>query len=421
MPSKTRPYYFDARYNFRDTGSGNSGTWVRYGDYQLVGNNAVSTDPNSPGRNHRYLISNGLNATTGLSGTEYVKKCNPTDFKCKAVYTSGAAEPYFAYELKGNLCAALLGNGNVSDLTYANTFLVPAENQARTRFYSQLADTITSFKGAVFAGELRESLQMIRNPARSLRRGISDYLDRLKKDGPRKARRDRPKFVRDTWLEYAFGWRPLVNDLENGMAAFMKSQWPRPIFKMVRGRGSAGARPKLLSPGLAQIGGAGVYFQYYIEETAEAQIKYYGIARSSGNGPSSFSYYGFTPTEFIPTIWELIPYSFLVDYFTNVGDIINSWSYRNIGCDWVSKGQLVLNRREIRKADLVILNPSIKFADRSGATGGSTLEFTSKLRLPSVTVPLPALQFQVPGMGTKWVNIAALTTQLGNTRRSLAS
>lgn len=421
MPSRTRPYYFDARYLFRDTGTGNSGVWQQYGTNQYVGNNSVSTDPNSPGRNYTYLIANGLNATTGLSGTEYQKKCIPTDFFCKAIYTSGLADPYFEYRLRGNLCASLLGNGSVSDLTYANTFLVPAENRARTTFYSNLSETISSFKGAVFSGELKESLEMIRNPARSLRRGISDYLDHLKKNGPRKARRDRPKFVRDTWLEYAFGWRPLVSDLEQGMTAFLSSRWPRPIFKMVRGRGKAGAQPKALPLGLAQIGSAGVYFQYLIEETAEAEIKYYGIARSYGNGPSSFAYYGFTPTEFIPTIWELVPYSFLVDYFTNIGDIISSWSYRNIGCDWVSKGQRVLNRREIRSADLVILNPSIKFASKSGASGGSTLEYTSKLRLPSVTVPLPALQFKVPGMGSKWVNIAALTTQLGNTRRSLAS
>lgn len=422
MPTKTRPYYFDNRYWYVDSSSGTSSQPIRVGDYSLIGNQTVSTDANTKGRNYRYLISNGLNATTGLTGTTILKTCQPGAVSYRADYVSGLEIPFFRYDLYGNITAYYLGSAS-TNLVLANSFLNAADNQARMRFYSNLASVNNAFKGMVFTGELKESLRMIRNPAQSLRKGISDYLDRLKKDGPRKSRRDRPKFVRDTWLEYSFGWKPLISDLENATVAFLKSKWTRPIFKMVRGSGSQGTQPKQDPVSYVSAGVSGIYLRFNKEHSSRADVRYYGIVRSTGTGPSSFGYYGFSPSEFVPTLYELIPYSFLVDYFTNLGDIVSSWSYRNIGCEWAARGTKVYNLSEIRNAAIVLEgNPSIRFRYNRGDPGKSSAEYSTKVRTNSVTVPLPTFQWEVPGMqSTKWVNIAALTNQLGQTRRSLAS
>lgn len=421
MPKvKKSPFYFDERYYYTDIGpSGNVSGPHLVGSYRKLGDNQVELGDNIVGWRQR--IASGLNATTSLVGTEWRKTCTPSSLEYGiAPISQAGGNPTQRYTLKGNMLAYFLGSVS-SDLSVAQSYLQKADDLAVKSFYSKLAQTQASFKGAVFTGELKESLQMIRNPARSLRKGVSDYLDHLKKNGPRKAKRDRPKFVRDSWLEYSFGWRPLVKDIEDAATAFYTSGLTKPIFKMVSSRGSEGSQPKQSPLASYSAGIGGLYLQFHTETTSRAMVRYYGIYRSSGDGPSRFSYYGFNLYEFVPTLWELIPYSFLVDYFTNIGDILTAWSYRNIGCDWAAKGVYIFNRSEINDAKIILLpGSSYKLVRLWGVPGSSSAEYASRVRSPSVSIPLPSFRLQVPDMGTKWINIAVLSTQLSSTRRSLA-
>jgi len=40
----------------------------------------------------------------------------------------------------------------------------------------------------------------------------------------------------------------------------------------------------------------------------------------------NWNLFGFQPSEFLPTAWELLPWSFLADYFSNIGDCLTAWS-----------------------------------------------------------------------------------------------
>jgi len=244
------------------------------------------------------------------------------------------------YEARGSLC--YLGLPSFS-LDMATT---SADNLALKRYYSAINSVSTKLSGLVFTGELRESLRMIRSPARALRYGVSDYLRHLKRVGPTIAKRKRKSFVRDTWLEYSFGWRPLISDLDSAIDAFYSSKVTKPIFEMVKGSG----RDKRVKSFLTnqQASNGGLIWAYDVEDTEEVFVQYRGVYRSTGNGVSNSHHYGFKPAEFLPTLWELIPYSFLVDYFTNVGDIISSWSYRWQASDWTAR----LIRRQGQKTTM---------------------------------------------------------------------
>jgi hypothetical protein len=418
METKTRPYYFDFRYYYQDLTNGIVRTPVLTGTYHKVGDNTVTFG--GPVPNWRGLIAEGKNATTYLSGTEHRVTCDPASCDYKVVPNSGASN-YYRYRLYGNMMAYYLTTAG-TDLSIPSTYLDVADNQARSRFYQHLAEVQSAFKGQTFLGELAESLRMIKHPAQALRKGVSEYLDRLKKVGPSKSKRARPKFVRDTWLEYSFGWKPLISDIEDATRAFLSSRWTKPIFQMVRSTGKNGTSPVLSSLNFQSAGAiAGLYLYYNLETVKEAEVKYYGIYRSVGTGPSTFRHFGFSPWEFVPTLWELIPYSFLVDYFTNIGDIVSAWSYRNIGCEWAAKGTKITNRTQILNARIDLTSSSYYFAYNSGSPGSSTSEYSLKTRTSSVSIPLPDFQWEAPGLGsTKWINIAALSTQLGSTRRSLA-
>lgn len=417
MPTKTSKTWRTETYSYTyETPAGKTQTTTRYPVEQL--DNTVTSA--GPLKDYQYRIANGLNATTSLSGTLWTSTPKPLsglEWGRDVYNVQGVRTTYEHFRMSGQLCRVssagmLIGVGTVN---YSS-----ADNQAKSSFLQDLASVRDSFKGMVFAGELAESLHMIRHPAQALRNGLSSYLQRLKRGAAGKGRSARPKFVRDTWLEYSFGWRPLINDIDSAIDAFYRSRLPRPIFKMVHGSGVSRTRTNSTAIDLDM----GTHFAHWdVLDDLEAHVKYYGVYHSTGNGVSNVHSFGFSPHEFIPTLWELIPYSFLVDYFTNIGDIISSWSYRNIGCSWASKGTLGLYRREAINPKM---NPKPAYLATGnklyarGGLGSSRLDLRAVQRYPSVSIELPSLELQVPGMSSvKWLNLAALTTQLDGTRRSL--
>jgi len=383
------------------------------------GNNEVFLGGGVP--NYRRVIATGGNATTSMNGT-------------KVEFAHKEASLSYGIQLKSHLGGSptwgyrdIQARGPYIRVSAADPAMDPdgvtrADNQARSRYYQALAGVESTFKGQVFTGELPEVLRAIRNPAQALRNGLSGYLDYIKRYGQRKPKRDRPKFVRDTWLEYAFGWRPLISDLEEGIVTFYRSKWPKPIFQMVHGRGKD-MHVEEGSPGYLNLG-YGFHLEWKHNYVWEHGVHYYGIYRSTGNGRTSPGSYGFSPWEFVPTLWELIPYSFLVDYFTNIGDIVSSWSYRFLNADWTARGgmsqvtSLTTSERFYYFADYY--NAADYDHWMSGNPGSSMVSKRAIQRSSVGSVPLPSLELSVPGMtSSKWINLAALTTQLDSTRRAI--
>jgi hypothetical protein len=367
--------------------------------------------------NWRQLIANGDNATTGLTGTRWDFKASPASLKHSIQHKSFPA-PFGSREVElegGLIYLGLPPFFNEMAETSAN-------NQALTRYYSAANSLVTKFQGFVFAGELREALNLIRHPAHALRRGIGDYLTTVKRRGRSIPKRKRTTWVRKTWLEYAFGWRPLIADIDNAITAFYSSDLIRPTFEMVHGRGYDEKRTVTdLSDSLDV--GAGHIVSWGKNEFESVSCHYYGIYQHSGNGVPNSHVYGFKPQDFIPSLWELIPYSFLVDYFTNIGDIISSWSYRSIGTKWTSKtirrtGSITAINTKYYCSPTI--SPNTYFISTQGVPGSSYIEKTNVERFASVTPTLPSLELEVPGMSsTKWLNLLGLSTQLESTRRSV--
>jgi hypothetical protein len=363
---------------------------------------------------YRQVIASGGNATTAMSGTETTYDYQPGNglYVRQSKFVPGE-NGQLRYAAKGSLC--YLGFPSFA-LDRPTTI---ANNRALTNYYSNLQSVETKFKGLVFSGELKESLSMIRNPAKALRNSIDHYLSHLKKNGPRVKKPKRPSFVRKTWLEYSFGWRPLISDIDTAISAFYKSDAVRPIFEMVKGSG----RDKIVKTNSEEGHTHGaLQWTYRYVQLEEVFIQYYGIYRSTGNGVPDSHSYGFSPTEFVPTVWELIPYSFLVDYFTNIGDIVSSWSYRFNNPAWTSR----LIRREgewSTSNEKFVIPPlsSLYTYSVTGHPGRSVVKKKVFTRTPSVALSLPSLELQVPGMTSQWVNLFALSENFKKTRHALGS
>lgn len=285
-----------------------------------------------------------------------------------------------------------------------------ADLQAKSRAVSQVKDLYNAFQGGVFLGELRESIRMIRNPAMALRSGIDSFFRSVKKRTKMKSLREANKVIAGTWLEYQYGWAPLASDIESACeTAYGLGRH----FVTKRFRATGKTQSMAVSHRTYTIPSDSVTWRWEIRIESEAQVNYSGsVAGGNVNAaPPMYQTWGLGLRNVIPTAYELIPYSFLVDYFSNIGGIIDCLSYCSGNLAWMSKS--IKRRRHSYITGLVLLNPSSDITNHGENNGGTSLEwvsFTRNILVPSAFELLPPLAFKLPGSSTKFLNIGALAS-----------
>jgi hypothetical protein len=368
---------------------------------------------------YRERLRNGHQCTTTLSGEQWfrtsagiitfvAKYDPPPPFDNCQIYPHKSGESGYVWD-------PLIDNSLIGvDPQYLPN-LETAENAAKTNFINKVREQQTTFQGGVAAGELNETLRMLRSPVKSLRKGLSDYLSTLKKRkkqvkrvSPRKRLSAARKVLADTWLEYSFGWKPFLSDIDDLTYTLANSQvsddrkW-QPI--------NATGVDESFQPYSMQVGvGGGLCYGVDLSllRHTKHQVTYRGSV-SLGNPVSRPWKAGNFTNDFIPTVWELIPYSFLVDYFTNVGDVINAATLFHSNLRWTARTQV-----EIRECE--ILHGQAGFYSGTGTSGSSYGQLSGKQgfkkigRAPYEGSLVPSLEFTVPNTVNKWLNMAALAS-----------
>jgi hypothetical protein len=182
-------------------------------------------------------------------------------------------------------------------------------------------------EGMMFIKDLRSTIQMIRNPFGLL----SNLAEKATKVG-RKATlqevlRNNPS-VANGWLEYQFGWKPLINDVKNTVDALAGlrdsyNQYVNGNKSPTKGFSvkSESSTVRWKSP-IPE--GPGMIISSQSQHKARCLI-WYEMAPS----PQTLSYgayvakrMGFSASNIIPTVWDAVPWSFVVDWFLPVGDYL---------------------------------------------------------------------------------------------------
>jgi hypothetical protein len=207
--------------------------------------------------------------------------------------------------------------------------IADVENKARAKFYKALRRSAVSFSGPTFLGELRETLHMLRRPAQALWSDANGYLDSLAK-AKRRSPKHWTKTLSGLWLEHSFGWLPLLSDAKSAAEAYRRLyQKPRSKVIAASFKGNwdlSNSLDPVYDRGPRPLCGTGLLTRTEATRTDEANVRYKAKinARVEMTPWDNMALFGFTPSEFIPTAWELLPWSFLVDYFTNIGDVITA-------------------------------------------------------------------------------------------------
>ena len=216
------------------------------------------------------------------------------------------------------------------------------DDLAKAAFLKKLKLVETQFQGQIFLGELAETLRMLRNPLVGIRSLSKDFLDTLRK----RKRANPKKWLNDigsAWLEQSFGWNPLLNDVSDAVKAYHRLVKPVQTYKISAGASKSydgtSTKSSAFKPGIQlQLDGGCTFHtvsSWYIENL---KVRYKGAVITRTGAPlwRDNDLFGFSPQNFIPTAWELLPWSFLADYFTNIGDILDASITKTNNLAWVN-------------------------------------------------------------------------------------
>jgi hypothetical protein len=294
-----------------------------------------------------------------------------------------------------------------------------AHQRAVQRFLKQVRAAQTQMSGQVFLGELKEAMHMLRHPAEALRKALKEsYLDKLKRIKDRDPKRWK-KAISQTWLEGTFGWRPFVNDLQDAAKAYNELCY-KGDQRFLHLRAVGKADPKnvdQVDQNVSFPAGSSQLVRKTQSTWDEAVCVIRGEAKAQANTTTmdKLKIFGLQPSEFIPTAWELLPWSFLVDYFTNIGDILENSVTDTSNLAWAAESTVSIRKRR------VMMSPQLK--DTQSLQGPTFVSMTysdpstafwqnrSVSRSVGTDLSIPPLRFELPGNPIQQLNIVALWAQ----------
>lgn len=341
---------------------------------------------------------------------------NPGNFNALVVWDGSTAL------VKNIRKEAYRGNTMITSLppapvgTYATV-----DSQALSQFYNDCSAALSPFKGGVLAGELKETLGMIRRPASSLRDGFAKYLNRAYRAKQRHGRRA-IKEIANLYMEGTFGWMPLLASIRGAVDAYKNLMHE---FETARAFGKASDRgtKSFTTTNLTALNAIKVIVQAANFTTWSAVYK--GVVKAQldgirGENASRVAYLsGFDLRDFAPTLWELMPLSWAADYFANISGILNS--PHALTSEWVWRSRAITGRVSYEaSASLDVayakqqLGSKYRFHTFS-ASNAKWLRTTYERSFPQLG--LPTVTFGIPNSPWKWANLLGLMTQRINSSK----
>lgn len=205
------------------------------------------------------------------------------------------------------------------------------QGQALQRFKRKLKQSIGGADVMAPTAELHELRGLIRQSAEF---GIKTVLElaRIKRTGGASAL----KHASDVWLMFNFGMCPLVDDTKKVLTAI--AQYLQRYDKLVRKYADSNIKEWIEGINYGNTTGLyGAYYQRQYTAIHTLSYRYYGggvMSLHSDNDYNIWDHLGLDWGALPATAWELTPYSWVFDYFTNIGPMLDDLF-------WSPPGQLI--------------------------------------------------------------------------------
>jgi hypothetical protein len=379
-----------------------------------VGVDSVTYGENVPGWKDR--IANGISATTTLTGLRY---------RLKAPIGTASWQDTIARCHFGSGFGQFTGIKLAFNDPGAGTSTA-ADNSAKSKLLSSVINAKTSWRGGNFFAEVGETLHMLRHPLQSFYRKTWDFAGYVKKLGKiheerqfATAAKEAAEYARrlgDAWLAFGFGVKPLISDL-NDFADAMNRLTAGLNFDVrpIKGHGHNTVEQSAAYVSVAPSGWAGDQWSSWQTSKQDFDVRYSGTLRAElDDGSHLFQHFGLSFDDFVPAVWEAIPWSFFIDYFTNTGEMLDSLRLSKVGLGWL--------KRTVRNSGIVqltspVLTSKVPNYATSISVGTAHSLVVRVNRVPLFELPTPDWHFKTPGwFSTKWINISALAAQFSGSK-----
>jgi hypothetical protein len=364
-------------------------------------------------------VANHSNATTPLVADMERVDVAPHAFIAFVTHTGPA---WSAVETHTNPCIHSFLGGQALD----HSFDEIAESYAKARFSQKLREIHQKFQGGVFLGELRETFHMLRNPLSGLRKGIELYghLLRKKQRGlVRAPKRRKAAILRDTWLEQSYGWTPFFSDIK-GILETMTTNFTFPDeYVNIGASGTYTDRGPLIF--VDQQSTHRVVWNRSRYDETKASVRITGQVRVRPIGSATVESstvdklkgglrrWGLTRDNFFPTVWNLLPGSFLIDYFSNVGDVIDGMSLHTGDLVWSSMTSRTTTSRVAVCIPFSYEGDNGLLLVTCGGGSASCVSWKKRVRREVPSTIVPRLRFGFDELNLrKLTNIVALTKNI---------
>lgn len=380
-------------------------------------------------KNWKQKIKSGQNASSTFSASEDTYQWQPMRYACE--FRQGVNRDFDIY-VEG----MLQGTGLVVVSDFVPS-LVPAaidtgsKNQAEAKaikaLYKKIKEVHSQFAGGVFLAEIHKTAHMIRNPAKSLIKAMRSYTAKqqrnIRKYAPlgKRGKHSLRKVMGDTYLEAVFGWQPFISDIEDASKALARLFYER---RHERFRAFGAAEKEDISATYVVSGFDLPQCNNKYKGKRVSIVAYYGSFR--GHDPSKtvqpsvdriVELSGFQLKDFLPTVWELIPASFLADYFSNIGDLIEAACTDTSSVsritkveiqEWVWESKFQPNFKTSAD-EIKVRYGTVTGLQQAGSPGWYTTKRRTVSRTPLGMVPFMEPRFECPDIFSKHsLNIAAL-------------
>lgn len=392
--------------------------WVTFTSY--LGKKWTGAD--NPG--YRLKIEQGQSATNAYTREENLMLfAKPMRTRCLA-YT----KPWNGFNL---IEAEHYGYGDPTVPSWNELLVSDLTNLTMSKLYGVLQDIANPVNGLEFLAEFRKSVQMIKNPAKSLGDYLNKHLSKqvklysqhkramdsihrvpglTSKQRLRKLTREANRWgnlAASLRLEYKMGWEPLVKTVGAAAEAATEAFPSKGIIRTFRK--SSYKKVASTSYDVSSAGRTG-WETHHIDEyeykvTLVMRVRYSGQYDGMGELDQLKARSGFMKSQLIPLAWELAPLSVFADYFANVGQILAA-SMTDTK-DVVSVDRYVT--RKLLRRRTIVSRPSIYGPkDPLFEQQGLVVAYSGKYTREKWSMSIPPLRFTTPADSmAQTMNLAA--------------
>jgi hypothetical protein len=166
---------------------------------------------------------------------------------------------------------------------------------------------------------MKQTLDMLRSPFNSSVKLCCRILNRAKREVGRSSG-DLSKATANAWLEYRYGWRPIISDATKIMEMIGRTGRKMRVRLVARSTESVDLSKTInetVAGGLPRISGAEVTARHTRSVRASAGVIY--EVQPHTTPEQLLEALGLRARDIPASVWELIPFSFVADWFMNVG------------------------------------------------------------------------------------------------------